>query len=969
MRIRSIIYIFFFLLFALPVSGQYYETGQDPASLRWLQIKTDRFRVIYPETYGINGIEFARSLDKAYNDLTRIFPEKRFRIPVIIHNHTTQSNGYVAWAPKRMEIYPTPEQNTIPLDNNRQLALHELTHVMQMEALNTGFSKAMSLFFGQQFPGAMAAFLPLWYLEGDAVFAESALTESGRGRSASFQKQLKAISVENNSMYKYDKLVNGSFRHYVPDYYQTGSQAVTLAHLKYGLSTWNKVLKTTANLPFLIDPVNISLLRNTGQTKKKLFEETFDTLRLLWNEEVRSSGAQPFEALNVRTKKQYISYFSPVFISDTTIAAIRTSMADPPRFVLINTSDRSEKKIHVPGNIYPLFISAAKSLLVWVETQYDPRWDNRNYSVIKIMDVRDGSVQQLTWKSRYMAASLSHDGRTIAAVENSAGNITKLVFIDVQSSKITGTFTTPGNMHLQRPQWSDDGSEITFISLTKEGEGICSFSVSRQRWENLIDNSPTDYQSSFLRNDSLFFVSSVSGTENIYVQSPDGKVSGITNSQFGAIDPFVHKGRILFCDYTASGNNICSVSMDNTYPWDTVVNKDSAFLVTKVRIPEKKNVTGHSEKIYTPRPYHKWQHLFGFHSWMPFYADIEEVKADPASISPGFTLFSQNHLSTLISSLGYEYTDGRHKFHSRIKWQGWYPVLESGIDYGHENNVFRTQSGEDLADPVSINPGLVFSNTLSVPLTFSTGRFYQYFRPSLSANYQNRYILYIKDDTVYDYGQTEIAARFFFANYHRSSVRDIYPRIAHIFDFNYSFFPFDKDIYGSSLTLRTALYFPGILKNNGIRLGYEADKQYVEQVAMWNRINLPRGYKDQVSEELHVLLADYVMPLVYPDINLLSLFYLTRIRTGFFYDHAIGKGNYYFRRNEMGSLVVSDYHDSRETFNSLGIELMADFYVLRMPYMVSAGIRSSWKQDERSPVIEFLFSMDIFGMNIGRSRL
>jgi hypothetical protein len=296
-------------------------------------------------------------------------------------------------------------------------------------------------------------------------------------------------------------------------------------------------------------------------------------------------------------------------------------------------------------------------------------------------------------------------------------------------------------------------------------------------------------------------------------------------------------------------------------------------------------------------------------------------------------------------------------------------VLESGIHYGHENNVFRTQSGEDLADPISINPGLVFSNTLSVPLTFSTGRFYQYLRPSLSANYQNRYILYVKDDTVYDYGQTEIAARFYFANYHRSSVRDIYPRIAHIFDFNYSFFPFDRDIYGSSLTLRTALYFPGILKNNGIRLGYEADKQYVEQVTMWNRINLPRGYKDQVSEELHVLSADYVMPLVYPDINLLSLFYLTRIRTGFFYDHAIGKGNYYFRRNEMGSLVVSDYRESRETFNSLGIELMADFYVLRLPYMISAGIRSSWKQDERSPVIEFLFNMDIFGMNIGRSRL
>ena len=187
-----------------------------------------------------------------------------------------------------MEIYPTPEQNTIPLDPNKQLALHELTHVMQMESLNSGFSKAMSLFFGQQFPGAVTALLlPLWYLEGDAVFAESVFTESGRGRSPAFQKQLKAISVEKGSMYKYDKLVNGSFRNFIPDHYETGYQAVALTHLKYSRGIWNKVLRTTANAPFLIDPVNISLLKNTGHTKKEIFKETFDTLSTIWNEEIK----------------------------------------------------------------------------------------------------------------------------------------------------------------------------------------------------------------------------------------------------------------------------------------------------------------------------------------------------------------------------------------------------------------------------------------------------------------------------------------------------------------------------------------------------------------------------------------------------------------------------------------------------------------------------------------------------------
>ena len=92
---------------------------------------------------------------------------------MVIHNYTTQSNGYVAWAPRRMEIYPTPEQNTIPLDNEKQLAIHELTHVMQMESLNRGFSRALSILLGEQITGMIAALLPLWFFEGECCFCRN----------------------------------------------------------------------------------------------------------------------------------------------------------------------------------------------------------------------------------------------------------------------------------------------------------------------------------------------------------------------------------------------------------------------------------------------------------------------------------------------------------------------------------------------------------------------------------------------------------------------------------------------------------------------------------------------------------------------------------------------------------------------------------------------------------------------------
>ena len=357
MRYHFIILYLTLLLSAQNIFSQYYDTGQDPASLKWVQIKTGRFKIIYPEKYGESGIEFAKSLDDAYSKLGSLFPEKKFRIPVVIHNYTTISNGYVAWAPRRMEIYPTPEQNTIPLDPIRQLSIHELTHVLQMESLNKGFTKGLSYLFGEQIYGVAAFLLPLWFLEGDAVFAESALTESGRGRSPSFQKQMKAISVEKKKMYKYDQIVSGSFREYIPDHYQSGYQMVTWAMAKHDPQVWNKMLDYTAKNPFTINPVNISLSKNTGLKKKTLYKETFDTLKTIWTSDVEESGSVSYSQINPAKEGKYINYYSPVVTGKDSVIAVRTTLSKSPAFVLLRPSEKKEETIHIPGQIYPWYIS------------------------------------------------------------------------------------------------------------------------------------------------------------------------------------------------------------------------------------------------------------------------------------------------------------------------------------------------------------------------------------------------------------------------------------------------------------------------------------------------------------------------------------------------------------------------------------------------------------------------------------
>jgi hypothetical protein len=110
------------------------------------------------------------------------------------------------------------------------------------------------------------------------------------------------------------------------------------------------------------------------------------------------------------------------------------------------------------------------------------------------------------------------------------------------------------------------------------------------------------------------------------------------------------------------------------------------------------------------------------------------------------------------------------------------------------------------------------------------------------------------------------------------------------------------------------------------------------------------------------------MPLVYPDFNVSSLLYLKRIRTDLFYDYEEGPGNSIYQYTAEGLSPLYKNSD-KESLRSFGFELMADFHVLRIPYMISAGIQSAWKNASEPPSVEFLFNINIFGMIFGKRRM
>ena len=343
---------------------------------------------------------------------------------------------------------------------------------------------------------------------------------------------------------------------------------------------------------------------------------------------------------------------------------------------------------------------------------------------------------------------------------------------------------------------------------------------------------------------------------------------------------------------------------------------------------------------------------------MPFYADLEKVQSDPLSVKPGFTVLSQNLLGTLISTVGYEYNNKNHLLHTDIKWKGIYPIVEARFDYGGSPDILRRI--HPFNEPSSVKKGQNFTANILLPLTFSYGKYSQQFRPSLSVSYQNKYI-YIPEKHIFDYGQIRLTGRFYFANYSKSAMRDIFPRFGQVIDYSYTFSPYDKKIYGPVNSLKTSFYFPGLFRNQGLRFRYETELQKPEMYLMYNRASFPRGYKNIISEDLQFYSADYAIPLLYPDFNIGSLIYLKRIRTNLFYDYAESTGDSYINTGVI--------HAFKETFNSAGFELLSDFYLLRIPFMITAGIQTSYLDVSKSVVYKLILNIDVFGMQISGSKL
>ena len=324
-RKHILLTLLFITLLPAGLNAQFYITGDDPGRARWKTIDTDNFSIIYPEgadslarSYGYKLEQFRIPVSRSTGYLNK------GRMPVVLHAYNG-ANGSVAWAPRRMDMFTIPSAyEPEPLPWSTMLSIHEGRHVTQMQFGMTGAQRPFGWALGEMWNILASLVYPgLSTIEGDAVIAETALTPSGRGRTADFLNYYK-VAFDNGDFRRWDQWRLGSQRRYAPDHYALGYLTIGGFRYLYDCPEFmNEVYGVSARKPYNLAALYTTTKKLTGKKFDDAFMEVCHTMHGIWQAEAQARAPFiPMEAVT-REPRIYADYKGTVIL-DSLIYAIKS---------------------------------------------------------------------------------------------------------------------------------------------------------------------------------------------------------------------------------------------------------------------------------------------------------------------------------------------------------------------------------------------------------------------------------------------------------------------------------------------------------------------------------------------------------------------------------------------------------------------------------------------------------------------
>jgi hypothetical protein len=948
------------VLFPTLVFSQFYDTGQDPHSIKWREINTTHFRVIYQDSIEAQAQKLANALEYSYkislNSLA-FYPEK---IDVVLHNQSLDQKAGAYMCPRRLEIYPITRQDATAQGWNEQIVLQGAREVVQMSMFNQGVTKVFSYILGEVAPTALIYFyLPFWFMYGDPKSDVTAVTDAGSGRTPDFYRQIRAQLVEIGP-YKYSKAFLGSYNDYIPSSYELGYFMTGYGRVNYGTKIWQDAINTTAKVPvptFKGLPFTRGMKKTSKLNGTTLYFATVKYFDSLWKAEDIRLKPTDYKAISKIRKKEYTSYYSPVYLTDTSYVAIKLGYDDIGRIVKINGNGK-EKRITTPGELFYNNLSFSNNMLTWIEHKNDVRWGNRSYGIIKIKNLKKGRVKTLSRKTKYSSIALNNEGSTIVASESDIKNNSFLTFIDVKTKKVTKRIAAPDGETFINPVFSHDNNIVVCVMLCDKGKYLAVIDDATGKIIKITEPTNREIGKVDTHGNFIIYSAGYEDISNLYaINITTLELFKITSSRFGASDPCIdHKlKKIVYTDYNNRGARLVEISFETTNWISFKPKKDSVFVFADALSQQaeyKYHYDNVPQKAYPTKSYKRFLHSLNPHSWGPVAVDIDNI-----SLNPGVSVLSQNLLNNTIIGVGYQTKsdnsiDKKGMFFGRLQYKGWYPTIEIGL--------YRYDKQKLVGGTINYTTRKLRAEmTIGLPFELSGGKWQRSLTPSVSYN-----LLGVKgnQDVPYYLAETGNAHTLDFSlvfeNTQKLAYKDILPPWGQKFKFYFKTTPYVSNNmeHGTYTSGEMSLYFPGFFRHHSINIynGFQYEDNYVLFDSEIRRPYAFGSIYDFTEPYLNSLLIEYKFPWLYPDLGGTFL-YVKRFYSSVYYNYIVGYDpNINFDN-------TSKYH----FYPTLGCDVLMSFHFLSISSPWQFGLRFNWRMNDKDKPYTWnvLFAMKIGQVN------
>lgn len=915
----------FALLSALSFSAaaQFSTDEDNPIGLKWSYMDTRDYRIIFPKgsdslarAYGLELQKYVPVLKGSLGYSPNMMYKKPH--PVVLNSLYSVANGAVTWAPRRMNLYTFPDPyGPEPMPWMTNLAIHESRHVAQLQFSRSGAFRGIHWLFGEMLDGALDAVYPGQHLlEGDAVVAETALTGSGRGRTADFLGYFN-MAMDQGDFRNWYRWRYGSLKYYTPDHYLLGYQ--TIAGMRY---FWNDPLfmkryfDGATHHPLRIGRLQKTVRDATGMRFKASWKDLQGKYAAQFKEE--AALREPFMTADdiLPAPKRFTSW-SGTAGADDYAYALKSSLTLPQTLVRI-APDGSESPVRLmSSHAFKLSYDKALSRIYWSEPISSHRWSLKQSSRIRYYEPASGRSVSLTVKSRMVNPSPSPDGLLVAAVEYPYEGGSKLVLVDAYSGGIKASIPSPDSLQLTEPLWipgEENGRGTIYVSgISGKGSGIYSVPVEGYGWEGAprftgtlkqeVSPLPVKIKQLAAYGDAVAFTSDRTGVNEIYLLKK-GQVFQLTSTRYGASDPAFKGEELVFTELRPEGRILRTAP---AVPQEVDFRQIHKWVVADALSAQEQSLWAgeatETPSISEPRHYSKLGNLIHFHSWVPLYLDYDEISVISSdtqydSFGIGATAFFQNTMGNSYGSIGIsmhrnpdspEKKPGKDNMmagaHLKYTYTG-LPVVFSGEvqlgdrtarEYGYR--LVRRPYAENPADTSNLYIGSsrmnnyrIFGSVKAyVPISFSSGGWKRGLVPQITYNlsndrYTNNYDVYTytSDDdlnpTVAHHenkgsflGRVDVSLRFYSTQ--QTPPSRIYPRLGLGIEVGGRTYPGMGWGFTPSYYAYAYGYVPGIGQTHGIRLSavvQASTKDFVMYGA--NTVTCsPRGFADSNAASLMAL--------------------------------------------------------------------------------------------------------------------